>query len=129
MLKEPRDLEVTDDRRQKLTWNMIEMYERQKNYARLEETLVNFWQTLTLHSTSKDTTIQRRRVDVALHYVEFLKAQKRIIEAENIIRGVWMDLEHHDSHSTAIITRKKQVGDGLRYLGAVAAAQAVFASL
>jgi hypothetical protein len=66
---------------------MIGIYEKQKDTNRLEEVIVNLWQSLT-RSSSKDTTLQEQEIDVALRYVEFLKQHNRKIEAENILRGV-----------------------------------------
>ena len=124
-----RTMSVTDEKRISLTWSMIEHYERQKDYHKVEEILLGFWQSLAHTRYTKDTAIQERKIDVALRYVEFLKQQKRTVEAENILRGIWADLEHHHHKSTAMVTRSKTVGDQLQSLGSLAAARSVFASL
>lgn len=124
-----RTLSVTDQKRISLTWSMIEYYERQKDYHRVEELLLSFWQSLAHTRYTKDMAVQERKIDVALRYVEFLKQQKRTVEAENILRGIWTDLEHHNHQSTAMVTRSRQVGDQLQSLGSLAAARLVFASL
>jgi len=123
-----RTLEVTDQKRLALTWSMIDIYEKQKDWNRLEEVIVNLWQSLTRSST-KDTSIQEKRIDVALRYVEFLKQHNRKIEAENILRGVWTDLEHQDTQSEAVVKRMKQVGDQLQIIGSLVVARSVFAKL
>jgi tetratricopeptide (TPR) repeat protein len=124
-----RTLDVTDQRRTNLTWSLIEYYEKKNDTYRLEEILVSFWQSLTRLGHTKDTTIQERKIDVALRYVEFLKRQKRTVEAENILRGLWVDLEQQDNDSTAVITRTKTVGDQLQSLGSIDAARSIFARL
>lgn len=126
-----RTLDITDEKRQKLTLSMIEYYERRKDIIHLEEVLVSYWQSLSMYSSTKDTTIQQKRIDIALRYAEFLRHQKREIEAENILRGIWIELEHshRDTEDQVIIARKKKVGESLQIIGAVSAAQAVFASL
>lgn len=96
----------------------------------MEEVLVSYWQSLTF-ANSADATIVEKRIDIAIRYAEFLRLQKRFEEAENILRGTWLETEHahKDSSNPAIIKCKKKIGDGLQGLGAAAAAQAVFASL
>ncbi|KAN0098801.1 hypothetical protein V8E51_014464 [Hyaloscypha variabilis] len=124
-----RSLSVTDQKRTSLTWQMIEYYEKQKDYHRLEEILLSFWQSLSSTQYIKDTAVQERKVDVALRYVEFLKQQKRTIEAEALLIGLWTDLDRHNHQSTGMVTRSKQVGDQLQIIGSLAAARKVFASL
>ena len=124
-----RTLKVTDSKRISLTWSMVDFYERQKDWRRFEEVLVSFWLSLTSSSYSKDTTVQERKIDVALRYVEFLKQQKRTTEAEYILRGIWLDIEQQDNKSTSMIARSKTVGDQLQSVGAIEAARSVFAGL
>jgi hypothetical protein len=124
-----RTLSVTDQKRISLTWSMIEYYERQKDYHKVEELLLGFWQSLAHTRYAKDAAIQERKIDVALRYVEFLKQQRRTVEAENILRGIWTDLEQHNHHSSAMASRSKQVGNQLQSLGSLTAARLVFASL
>jgi glycerol dehydrogenase-like iron-containing ADH family enzyme len=80
---------VTDQKRASLTWSLIEYYEKQKNYHRVEEVLLSFYQSLGHTQYTKDAAVQEKKIDVALRYVEFLKQQKRtVVEAENIPRGI-----------------------------------------
>lgn len=120
-------LPVTDPKRISLTWSMIEFYEKQRDSRLLEETLVTLWQSLTRANT-KDTKVQEGKIDVALRYVELLKLQNRTIEAENILRTIWIDLEQ-EGESITTISRAKTIGDQLQSVGAVDTARSVFSRL
>ncbi|KAG0653042.1 hypothetical protein D0Z07_0724 [Hyphodiscus hymeniophilus] len=124
-----RTLGATDGKRISLTWQMIEYYEKHKDYHRVEEVLLCFLQSLSHTRYTKDVAVQEMKIDVALRYVEFLKEQKRTIEAEALLIGLWSDLERYNDESTATITRTKRVGDQLQIIGSLAAARRVFASL
>lgn len=119
-------LPATDPKRISLTWSMIELYEKQKDTRRLEETLLTLWQSLT--KVTKDSKSQETKFEVALRYTELLKHQKRIREAENILRTIWIDLEQ-ETESTRTINRMKTIGDQLQSVGAVESACLIFARL
>jgi tetratricopeptide (TPR) repeat protein len=119
-------LSATDEKRISLTWSMIAWYEKQKDTRKLEETLVSLWQSLTRVHT-KDVKVQQSKVDIALRYVELLKQQKRTMEAENILRTIWIDLEQDETETN--VTRTKVIGEQLQSVGAVDTARSVFSKL
>lgn len=124
-----RRMNVTDSRRLELSWAMIEKFEKEKNTVKTEEVLVNLWYSLTSLTHTYDVSIQEKKIEVALRYVEFLRREQRTIEAESILRGIHIDLEHSDIQSTTLIKHTKSVGEQLQSIGSVAAARLVFGNL
>ncbi|KAI9641201.1 hypothetical protein NHQ30_010001 [Ciborinia camelliae] len=124
-----RRMNVTDLKRLELSWAMIEKFEKEKNTVKTEEILINLWQSLTTLTHTFDVSIQEKKIEVALRYVEFLRREQRIIEAESILRGIHIDLEHSDIQSTTLIKHTKSVGEQLQIIGSVAAARLVFSNL
>ncbi|CAD6445073.1 c42f2e4b-2fcf-4437-ac29-47625158b686 [Sclerotinia trifoliorum] len=124
-----RKMSAADSKRLELSWAMIEKYEKEKNTVKTEEILINLWQSLTSLTHIYDVSIQEKKIEVALRYVEFLRREQRIVEAEIILRGIHIDLEHIDIQSTTLIKHTKLVGDQLQSIGSVAAARLVFSNL
>ncbi|ESZ97797.1 hypothetical protein SBOR_1806 [Sclerotinia borealis F-4128] len=124
-----RRTNAADSRRVELSWAMIEKFEQEKNVVKTEEVLINLWQSLTTLTHTYDVSIQEKKIEVALRYVEFLRREQRTAEAESILRGIHIDLEHSDIQSTTLIKHTKTVGEQLQSIGSVAAARLVFGNL
>ncbi|KAJ8068259.1 hypothetical protein OCU04_003826 [Sclerotinia nivalis] len=124
-----RKMSAADSKRLELSWAMIEKYEKEKNTVKTEEILINLWQSLTSLTHTYDVSIQEKKIEVALRYVEFLRREQRIVEAEIILRDIHIDLEHSDIQSTTLIKHTRLVGEQLQIIGSVAAARLVFSNL
>ncbi|THV44928.1 hypothetical protein BGAL_0555g00020 [Botrytis galanthina] len=124
-----RRMNASDSKRLELSWAMIEKFEKEKNTVKTEEVLINLWQSLTSLTHTYDVSIQEKKIEVALRYVEFLKREQRTVEAESILRGINIDLEHSDIQSTTLIKHTKAVGEQLQSIGSIAAARLVFGNL
>ena len=57
-----------------------------------------------------------RKIEVTLAYVQYLRRQSRYQEAENILRGLWIDYEHEDLTSESLIIWIKRIGEHLHEL-------------
>ncbi|KAF7865884.1 hypothetical protein EAF04_006049 [Stromatinia cepivora] len=124
-----RKMSAADSKRLELSWAMIGKYEKEKNTVKTEEILINLWQSLTSLTHTYDVSIQEKKIEVALRYVEFLRREQRTVEAESILRGINIDLEHSDIQSPTLIKHTRLVGEQLQSIGSVAAAQLVFSNL
>ncbi|PQE21552.1 nacht domain protein [Rutstroemia sp. NJR-2017a WRK4] len=124
-----RRLPVADSKRIGLAWAMIETYEKEKDVVRAEEVLITLWQSLTSLTHTYDVTIQEKKIEVALRYVEFLKRQQRITEAEIILRSAYADLEYSEIQSTTLIQHTRTVAEYFKSFGSVSAARVVFSRL
>ncbi|KAM0187431.1 hypothetical protein ACHAPC_004156 [Botrytis cinerea] len=124
-----RRLSASDLKRLELSWAMIEKFEKEKNTVKTEEILISLWQSLTNLTHTYDISIQEKKIEVALRYVEFLKREQRIAEAESILRSIHIDLEYGDIQSTTLIKHTKSVAEQLQSIGSIVAARLVFGSL
>ena len=125
-----RTMEVTDIRRIDATLHMAEVYESKKDFLRAEEIYVTIWHKVIKACDSKPTVEnQLRKIEVTIHYVEFLRRYRRDAEATSILLGLWSEYEHKDLESDQVTLKLKTVGEKLRDLGCTAAALSIFSSV
>lgn len=67
-----------------------------------------------------------RKIQITIEYVKFLRRQSRYVEAENILRGLWIEYETEDIHSHSLIIWIKTIGEQLNELRILDVAVTVF---
>lgn len=70
--------------------------------------------------------IHARKIEVTLAYVRFLRRQSRYVEAENILRGLWIEYEIEEIHSESLIIWIKAIGEEMNELRILDVAVKVF---
>lgn len=67
-----------------------------------------------------------RKIQITIEYVKFLRRQSRYVEAENILRGLWIEYETEDIRSESLIIWIKTIGEQLNELRILDVAVTVF---
>lgn len=67
-----------------------------------------------------------RKIQITIEYVKFLRRQSRYVEAENILRGLWIEYETEDIRSQSLIIWIKTIGEQLNELRILDVAVTVF---
>lgn len=125
-----KNVSVLDARRVTSTLDMVQHYEKEQDYAKAEETLVNYWREISeVSRTTKDVKVQEQQVDATFQYVEFLRRQKRTEEATTILNGLYLELEKNTTFTQSKISWIQRIGSHMKDLGAVASARSVYSSL
>lgn len=109
---------------------LIEFYESQKRFTDAEELLVTLWRKIARTCHTRRTIIcHERKIEVTLAYVQYLRRRSRFQEAENILRGLWIDYEHEDLASGSLIIWIKRIGEHLHELHVFDVAAKVYTAL
>ncbi len=92
--------------------------------------MITLWRKIAIGCHTRRTiTTHERKIEVTLYYVRYLRRQSRIQEAENILRGLWIDYEHEDFASESLIIWVKQIGEFLHELRILDIAVKVFTAV
>ncbi|KAF2091004.1 hypothetical protein K490DRAFT_34171 [Saccharata proteae CBS 121410] len=126
-----RTLEIFDVRRVEATLNMAETYEEKGDLIRAEELYITMWRGLAEYCRNNDAAseVHERKIQVTISYAKFLKTHGRQAEAENILHGVWVDYQHRENKTDALVSQLKAVGEELKAMGILETAVAVFKSI
>ncbi|KAK7538080.1 uncharacterized protein J3D65DRAFT_602122 [Phyllosticta citribraziliensis] len=121
-------LDIFDIRRVEITLQMAKTYEEKGDLVRAEELYISLWRGLTQYCRANRDSQEshERKIQVSIAYARYLKRQNRESEAENILRGVWLEYQHRDNKSKAVVTQLNQVGEELKAMGILETAIAVF---
>lgn len=105
----------------------MEIYEAHKELIKAEELIVTLWRQIAIACHTKRTIeVHERKIEVTLAYVKFLRRHSRYSEAENLLRGLWIEYETEDIHSESLIIWIKAIGEELNELRILDVAVTVF---
>jgi tetratricopeptide (TPR) repeat protein len=125
-----KNVSVSDSRRVTSTRDMVQHYEAEQDYAKAEETMVNYWREISEASrTTKDVKVQEQQVDATFQYADFLQRQKRTDEATSILNGLYLELEKNTTFTQSKVGWIERIGSRMKGLGAMAPARSVYSSL
>lgn len=126
-----RNLDIFDIRRVEITLRMADTWEEKKDLIRAEELYISLWRGLTEHcrANSASNESHERKIQISIAYAKFLQRHGREAEAQNILHGVWLDYQHRDNKSEAVVKQLNQVGEELKAMGILETAIAVFKSV
>ncbi|KAK8192024.1 uncharacterized protein BKA78DRAFT_250650 [Phyllosticta capitalensis] len=121
-------LDIFDIRRVEITLQMAKTYEEKGDLVRAEELYISLWRGLTQYCrTNRDSQeSHERKIQVSIAYARYLRRQNREAEAQNILHGVWLEYQHRDNKSKAVVSQLNQVGEELKSMGILETAIAVF---
>lgn len=106
---------------------MVGIYEAHKELTKAEELIVTLWRQIAIACHTKRTVeVHERKIEVTLAYVKFLRRHSRYSEAENLLRGLWIEYETEDIHSESLIIWIKAIGEELNELRILDVAVTVF---
>jgi hypothetical protein len=124
------NVSVSDSRRVTSTRDMVQQYEKEQNYAKAEETIVNYWREISeVSRTTKDIKVREQQVDATFQYVEFLRRQKRTEEATSILNGLYFELEKSTTFTQSKVGWIERIGSQMKDMGATTLARSVYSSL
>lgn len=106
---------------------MVEINEVREDFTEAEELIVTLWRRIALachHHRSLES--HERKIEITLAYVEFLKRQSRYVEAESLLRGLWIEYEREEIESDSLIIWIKAIGEELKELRILDVAVSVF---
>lgn len=106
---------------------MVEINEVRKDFTEAEELIVTSWRRIALachHHRSVES--HERKIEITLAYVEFLRRQSRYVEAESLLRGLWIEYEREEIESESLIIWIKAIGEKLKELRILDVAVSVF---
>lgn len=106
---------------------MVEINEVREDFTEAEELIVTLWRRIALachHRRSVES--HERKIEITLAYVEFLRRQSRYVEAENLLRGLWIEYEREEIESDSLIIWIKAIGEELKELRILDVAVSVF---
>ena len=85
--------------------NIVRYYESIKEFAKAEQTLVELWQSIS-HAVQHGCTevLLERKIQIAIHYTEFLIKYERTEEVKGILIGVWSDYREFVCSETTTMT-------------------------
>ncbi|KAF2649669.1 hypothetical protein K491DRAFT_721459 [Lophiostoma macrostomum CBS 122681] len=86
-----QNLVVTDERRIKSTFALVQIYESRTDIFKAEEVLVRFWHQVSVAKSTTRTT--ELKIDVALKYSKFLTRHSRREESEVVLQGLWTEIQ------------------------------------
>lgn len=109
---------------------MIEYYESREELIESEELLITLWRKIAIAChTRRTVTSHERKIEITLAYVRYLRRQSRHQEAENILRGLWIDYEHEEFASESLVIWIKLIGEQLHELRILDIAVRVFTTV
>lgn len=106
---------------------MVEINEVREDFTEAEELIVTSWRRIALachHHRSVES--HERKIEITLAYVEFLRRQSRYVEAESLLRGLWIEYEREEIESESLIIWIKAIGEELKELRILDVAVSVF---
>lgn len=106
---------------------LVEINEVRKDFTEAEELIVTLWRRIALachHHRSLES--HERKIEITLAYVKFLRRQSRYVEAESLLRGLWIEYEREDIESESLIIWIKAIGEELNELRILDVAVSVF---
>lgn len=125
-----RDLAITDTRREDTESDMFNYYQDKGDFEKAEGTLVEQWRSVSESaSTSKETSLIKRKLDLTIQYVRFLRQQKREEEARSIMEGVYAESSSLDIRSQAIASSMHSFAQEMRSMSLTKSARSLFSSL
>jgi hypothetical protein len=125
-----KNVSISDSRRVTSTREIVQQYEKERDYAKAEETLVNYWREISEFSrTTKDVKVQEQQVDATFQYVDFLQRQKRTDEATSILNGLYLELEKNTTFTQSKVGWIERIGSQMKDMGATSFARSVYSSL
>ena len=129
-----KTLEVWEHVRIAATIRMVEAFESQKQLQEAEQLLTNIRKSLieVCHSRHEDH-IYEAKVEVTIHYVQFLKRHSQEKTAKKILIELWNESEHlldeQSSCSESLIVRIKAIGEEMKRLEVTTVAESVFSRI
>ncbi|KAL1627735.1 hypothetical protein SLS56_006184 [Neofusicoccum ribis] len=126
-----RNLDIFDIRRVEITLRMADTWEEKEDLIRAEELYISLWRGLTEYcrANAGSNEAHERKIQISISYAKFLKRHGREAEAQNILHGVWLDYQHRENKSEAVVKQLNQVGEELKAMGILDTAIAVFKSV
>ncbi|KAF9635045.1 Tetratricopeptide-like helical protein [Lasiodiplodia theobromae] len=126
-----RNLDIFDIRRVEITLRMADTWEEKEDLIHAEELYISLWRGLTEYcrANSGSNDAHERKIQISIAYAKFLKRHGREAEAQNILHGVWLDYQHRENKSEAVVKQLNQVGEELKAMGILETAIAVFKSV
>lgn len=134
-----RNLDIFDIRRVEITMRMAETYEKKSDVSHAEELYISLWRGLTEYcrktaantsaSAAQINEAHERKIQISVAYARFLRRQGRDAEAQNILHGIWLDYQHRENKSSALVKQLNVVGEELKAMGILDTAIAVFKSV
>lgn len=131
-----RNLDIFDIRRVEITMRMADTYEKKQDVSHAEELYISLWRGLTEYcrktvssgsaSAAQIQEAHERKIQISIAYARFLRRQGRDAEAQNILHGIWLDYQHRENKSTALVKQLNIVGEELKAMGILDTAIAVF---
>ncbi|KAL0256082.1 hypothetical protein SLS55_008474 [Diplodia seriata] len=123
-----RNLDIFDIRRVEITLRMADTWEEKEDLIHAEELYISLWRGLTEYcrANSGSNDAHERKIQISIAYAKFLKRHGREAEAQNILHGVWLDYQHRENKSEAVVKQLNQVGEELKAMGILETAIAVF---
>ncbi|KAF2681791.1 hypothetical protein K458DRAFT_391739 [Lentithecium fluviatile CBS 122367] len=105
-----------------------EFHVSRKEFALAEKSYVELWQEVsTKCRSSLSVEWHEQNIEVATAYSQFLKIQKRSIEASTILTCVWQQYQHHQlSYSESIVARLTRAAKEMKSMGSYTQALAIF---
>ncbi|KAH7050107.1 hypothetical protein B0J12DRAFT_699514 [Macrophomina phaseolina] len=126
-----RNLDIFDIRRVEITLRMADTWEEKEDLIRAEELYISLWRGLTEYcrANAGSNEAHERKIQISIAYAKFLQRHNRSAEAQNILHGVWLDYQHRENKSEAVVKQLNQVGEELKAMGILETAIAVFKSV
>ena len=95
-----------------------------------EELLITLWRRVAIAChTGRSVEIHGRKIEIALAYVSFLRRHSRYQEAENILRGLWIEYECEHIESESLVIWIQKIGEELVELRVLDIAIEVFTTV
>lgn len=102
-------------------------YEELKQFIEAEELIIVLWRQISeVCYRVRTVESHERKIQITIDYVKFLRRQSRYVEAENILRGLWIEYESEDTNSHSLIIWIKTIGEQLNELRVLDVALTVF---
>lgn len=111
----------------RLQLRLVRTYEELKEYIQAEELIIVLWRQISeVCYRVRSVESHERKIQITIEYVKFLRRQSRYVEAENILRGLWIEYQTEDVHSRSLIIWIKTIGEQLNELRILDVALSVF---
>lgn len=125
-----RDLSVQDTRRTTAERDMIKQYTESKDYDKAEGVLVDQWRQVSEDAAkTRDASTFKRKIDLTIQYVQFLKQQNRHEEAKSIMEGVYVESSNRDIQSQTLATSMQSFAEEMKSMSMLKTARSLFTSL
>lgn len=106
---------------------MVEINEVREDFTEAEELIVTLWRRIALACHHHRSVVSHeRKIEITLAYVKFLRRQSRYVEAESLLRGLWIEYEQEEIESESLIIWIKAIGEELEELRILDVAVSVF---